>query len=141
MAQIKGVVFNAWLQFLKSRYGEGEVQDATQRLGAEQQATLAKPFLDSSWYPYESQACLNTLTRFLATPADANLSFEMGRFMADYAFDRATLRELLTRTGAEQGLEQRLFERIEHVVDALPNGSIEDLVGLFTAIEPHRVAA
>ena len=60
---------------------------------------------------------------------------------ADYAFDRATLRELLTRTGAEQGLEPGLFERIERVVDALPNGRIEEVVGLFTAIEPRRVAA
>lgn len=60
---------------------------------------------------------------------------------ADYAFDRATLRELLTRTGAEQRLEAALFERIEHVVDTLPGGRIEDFVELFTAIEPRRAAA
>jgi 2-methylcitrate dehydratase PrpD len=60
---------------------------------------------------------------------------------ADYAFDRATLRELLTRTGAEQGLEAALFERIERAVDALPNGRIEDFTGLFTAIAPRRAAA
>ena len=115
MAQIKGVVFNAWLQFLKSRYGEDEVQDAIQRLAAEQQATMAKPFLDSSWYPYESQACLNTLTRALATSADANLSFEMGRFMADYAFDRV-YKKLLSRESnrlvRNAWLEDSLFQGV-----------------------------
>jgi 2-methylcitrate dehydratase PrpD len=60
---------------------------------------------------------------------------------ADYAFDRATLRELLTRIGAEQGLPGELFERIERAVNALPGGRIEDFVALFTAIEPKRVAA
>ncbi len=60
---------------------------------------------------------------------------------ADYAFDRAALREMLTRTGAEQGLPAELFERIESAVDALPGGRIEDFVALFTAIEPRRAAA
>jgi len=59
----------------------------------------------------------------------------------DYAFDRATLRELLTRTGAEQGLPGALFAQIEHAIDALPGGRIEDFVALFTAIEPKRAAA
>lgn len=60
---------------------------------------------------------------------------------ADYAFDRATLRELLTRTGAEQGLAPELFDRIERVVDALPNGRIQEIVDLFAAIERRRQAA
>ncbi|CAN7348634.1 MmgE/PrpD family protein [Bosea sp. LjRoot9] len=60
---------------------------------------------------------------------------------ADYAFDRATLRELLTRIGAEQRLRPELFERIERVVDALPDGGVREIVDLFAAIEPHRRAA
>ena len=60
---------------------------------------------------------------------------------ADYAFDRAALRELLTRIGAEQGLPSALFERIERAVDALPGGRIEDFTTLFAAIEQRRAAA
>ena len=60
---------------------------------------------------------------------------------ADYAFDRATLRELLGRIGSEQGLPRSLFERIEAVVDALPHGAIAEVVGLFSEIEGRRRAA
>lgn len=60
---------------------------------------------------------------------------------ADYAFDRTTLRELLVRIGSEQGLPASLFDRIERVVGALPNGRIEDIVGLFAEIEGRRHAA
>lgn len=55
----------------------------------------------------------------------------------DYAFDRATLRELLVRTGAEQGLPVGLFERIEAAADALPGGSIEDFITLFAELPRH----
>lgn len=75
------------------------------------------------------------------TAAGDTLVHEQHMTPADYAFDHATLRELLTRTGAEQGLPGELFERIERAVDALPGGRIEDFVSLFTAIEPRRAAA
>ena len=75
------------------------------------------------------------------TAAGDTLVHEQRMTPTDYAFDRATLRELLTQTGAEQGLPGELFERIERAVDALPGGRIEDFIGLFTAIEPRRAAA
>lgn len=55
----------------------------------------------------------------------------------DYAFDRPTLRELLVRTGAEQGLPASLFTRIEAAADALPGGIIEDFTALFAELPRH----
>lgn len=55
----------------------------------------------------------------------------------DYAFDRPTLRELLERTGAEQGLPAALFDRIEAAADALPGGKIEDFTALFAELPRH----
>jgi hypothetical protein len=96
MAEIKGVLLNAWIQFLKSRYGQDEFVRGTQKLPRELQQPLVAGFLDSSWYPFESQVPLVEITRALASPADHNISFEMGRFMADYAFDKV-YKGLLTR--------------------------------------------
>lgn len=55
----------------------------------------------------------------------------------DYAFDRPTLRELLERTGAEQGLPAALFDRIEAAADALAGGKIEDFTALFAQLPRH----
>ena len=87
---------NAWIQFLKSRYGEDRVAAATHNMPRAQQKQMSAGFLDSSWYPIESQSLLTSLTRTLATPADKNISFELGRFMADYAFDKV-YKQLLSR--------------------------------------------
>ena len=60
---------------------------------------------------------------------------------ADYAFDRTTLRALLSRIGREQGLPEALFDRIEAVVDRLPEGEIGDLTGLFDNLPASPAAA
>lgn len=88
MAQVKGVLLNAWIQFLKSRFGDEKVVSTIQSLEPAQQRQASTRFLDSSWYEFELQGSLGALTRALATPSDRNISFELGRFMADYAFDR-----------------------------------------------------
>ena len=103
------------MQFLNSRYGEGPVVEAMQKLGPAQQAQLAKRFLDSSWYPIEAQMSLTKLTRVLATPADGNISFEMGAFMADYAFEKvykSLLKREPNRLVRNGWLEDSLFQGI-----------------------------
>lgn len=60
---------------------------------------------------------------------------------ADYAFDRPTLRALLTRIGREQAVAEAVFGRIEAVVDRLPEGRIEDVVALFEGAGGVRRAA
>ena len=115
MADLKGVVLNAWFQFLKSRYGEDQVAGAINNLPPAKQRQLSAGFLDSSWYPFESQSSLATLTRVLATSSDANISFEMGRFMADYAFERV-YKQLLSRESnrlvRNAWLEDSLFQGV-----------------------------
>jgi predicted hydrocarbon binding protein len=86
MAEIKGVLLNGWAALLKERYGEEAINAAIIDLSAEDRAQVAKVFLDSSWYPYETLHALRKLTRTMATPADADLSVEIGGFMAKRAF-------------------------------------------------------
>jgi hypothetical protein len=86
MAEIKGVLLSAWVTFLKNRYGAAAVTAAMSTLDPEEQARLSAPFLPSSWYPYDTLHLLRKLTRPLATPADHNLSAEIGAFMAEHAF-------------------------------------------------------
>ena len=118
MAQVKGVLLNAWVQFLKSRFGEDQVVRAIQNLAPAQQHQVSSGFLDSSWYPFELHASLSALTRSLATQADRNLSFELGRFMADYAFDRV-YKNLLSRESNRLArntwLEDSFFQGVRKV--------------------------
>lgn len=75
------------------------------------------------------------------TASGETLVHEQRMTPADFAFDRPTLRELLVRIGAEQGLPAELFSRIERAADALPGGRIEDFVSLFAGIGSQRAAA
>jgi hypothetical protein len=86
MAEIKGVLLGAWMNFLKNRYGAEAVASAMSSLDSSEQARLSAPFLPSSWYPYDTLHTLRKLTRPLATAADRNLSAEIGAFMAEHAF-------------------------------------------------------
>ena len=86
MAEIKGVLLSAWLNFLKDRYGPSRVSDALESLDQEDRAALAKPFLASSWYTYDTLHALRRLTRKLWTPDEGDISPTIGRRMAQDAF-------------------------------------------------------
>ena len=125
MARIKGVVLNAWIQFLKARYGQARVASSIQNLDQAQQRQLAA-ILDSSWYPWESQQSLAKLTRVLATEADRNISYELGRFMADYAFDKV-YKGLLSKESDKLArnlwLEDFLFEGVRKAKNEMVSAS------------------
>lgn len=101
MAEIKGILLKAWMDFLKKRYGEQAVSQSLGALDAEDHAMLSPIFLPSGWYPYSTLHALRKLTRPLVTPADQNLSMEIGRFMAEYVFT-GVYRTLLEKDPAKQ---------------------------------------
>ena len=86
MAEIKGILLNAWMTFLKNRYGAQAISQELTRLNDEDRLPLSSPFLASSWYPYSTLHSLRKLTRPLTTPADQNLSWEIGSYLAEYVF-------------------------------------------------------
>jgi 2-methylcitrate dehydratase PrpD len=51
----------------------------------------------------------------------------------DFSYDRKRTSELVRRIGAEQGLSSQTYDRLEAFVDALPSGSISEVVSLFGA--------
>lgn len=86
MAEIKGILLNAWMIFLKQRFGEQAIFEQLQQLDEPDRLLLSSPFLASSWYPYNTLHSFRRLTRPLATAADRNLSMEIGRYLAEYVF-------------------------------------------------------
>jgi hypothetical protein len=101
MAEIKGILLSAWMEFLKKRYGAQAVMQALESLDDEDRARLSAAFLASSWYPYSTLFALQKLTRPMATPADRNLSLEIGKFMAEYVFT-GVYRSLLEKDPVKQ---------------------------------------
>lgn len=89
MAEIKGILLTAWMDFLKARYGVQAITTAINELDTEDRLLVSAPFLASSFYPYSSLYALRKLTRSFATPADKNLSVEIGRIMAEHVFTGA----------------------------------------------------
>jgi hypothetical protein len=89
MAEIKGILLTAWMDFLKTRYGSEALAKAINTLDSENLLLVSAPFLASSFYPYSSLYALRKLTRSLATSAEKNLSVEIGRVMAEYVFTGA----------------------------------------------------
>jgi hypothetical protein len=86
LAEIKGILLNAWMDYLKNRYGAQVVSHQLEILKVEDRLLLSSHFLASNWYPYSTLYSLRNLTRSLATSSDRNLSIEIGRFMAEYVF-------------------------------------------------------
>ncbi|MEK6322149.1 MAG: hypothetical protein AABN33_10740 [Acidobacteriota bacterium] len=86
MAEIKGILLNAWVKFVNDRYGEEAVAKAHGALSPEDRRLIPAKFLDASWYPYDSLHALGRLTRPLVTRAESNIASEVGRFMAQHAF-------------------------------------------------------
>src|SRR5258708_1076570 len=101
MAQIKGVLLNAWMDLLKSRYGERAVSQAFTTVSREDPALFSSFFLASNWYPYSSLDALRKVTRTLATPTSPVLSEEVGRCMAEYVF-KGVYRTLLVKDPIKQ---------------------------------------
>jgi hypothetical protein len=86
MAEIKGILLNAWMTFLKDRYGAQAISQGLNQLDEEDRFLLSSPFLASSWYPYSTLHSFRKLTQPLTTPADQNLSREIGSYLAEYVF-------------------------------------------------------
>ena len=101
MAQIKGVLLNAWVDLLKSRYGERAVAEAFDSVSRNDTTLISSFFLASNWYPYSSLDALRRVTRALATPASPVLSEEVGRCMAEYVF-KGVYRTLLVKDPVKQ---------------------------------------
>lgn len=59
----------------------------------------------------------------------------------DYNYDRAGVSALVRRVGAEQGVPLQAFDMLERFIDRLPDGTLEDVLGAFSLLEPHRKAA
>ncbi len=59
----------------------------------------------------------------------------------DYAYDRPRVSELIRRIGREEGVPAVAFDRLEAFVDRLPEGDIQDVVGLYALLPHHRSAA
>ena len=86
MAEIKGILLNGWVKFLKDKYGDETVAKATAALEPEDRRLVPAMFLDASWYPYDSLHALRRLTRPLIKKGDGDITSEIGRYMAQYAF-------------------------------------------------------
>ena len=124
VAQIKGVLLNAWTQFLKSRYGAERFDEAVKNVAGADRIQFAAGFLDSSWYPFEAQRPLNELTRLLVTLEDGNVAFDLGRFMADYAFSKV-YKNLLSKEGHKLvrnlWLEDSFFQGLRKAESTMPS--------------------
>ena len=59
----------------------------------------------------------------------------------DFAFDRKGVSALIRRIGAEQAVPARSYDAIETFVDALPGGSIHEVLRAFTLLPAARPAA
>ena len=82
MVEVKGTVINAWMAFLKGRFGEAKLTSAIEKLDPESRSRLATMVLDSSWYPFELHSAMRTLTAGLRPDREKGFAVEMGRNMA-----------------------------------------------------------
>ena len=101
MAEIKGVLLNAWVELLKKRYGDQAVSQAFDEIGRKDPSLRSSFFLPTNWYPYSALDGLRRVTRALATPNAPTLSVEVGRYMAEYVFT-GVYRTLLVKDPVKQ---------------------------------------
>ena len=101
MAEIKGVLLNAWVELLTKRFGEQAVARAFDAISHKDPSLRSSFFLPTNWYPYSALDGLRQVTRALATPAAPVLSVEVGRYMAEYVFT-GVYRTLLAKDPARQ---------------------------------------
>src|ERR1700751_3270981 len=93
-------MLNAWLSFLKTRYGDQAVAAAAGKRAAEDRLQLEKVILDSSWYPIETTRLLSKLQAAINDKSD--VAQESGRYMAEYVFT-GVYRMFLARDPLSQG--------------------------------------
>jgi hypothetical protein len=100
VGEIRGIMLNAWLSFLKTRYGDQAVAAAAGKLAPEDRLQLEKVILDSSWYPIETTRLLSKLQAAINDKSD--VAQESGRYMAEYVFT-GVYRMFLARDPLSQG--------------------------------------
>jgi hypothetical protein len=86
MAEVRGVLLNAVLAFLRERFGGQVVDDSILTLSPGDQVLLPPVILDSNWYPYSAWGAVRRLSGMLSTQRDPELASEMGKFNANYVF-------------------------------------------------------
>jgi hypothetical protein len=101
VAQTKGAVLKAWIGFLNERYGAQAIGAAMASLAPADKQLVSSPFLDSSWYAYDTLHALRRLNRLLVTAADGDLSEDIGRHIAQEVFT-GVYRSLLARDPIKQ---------------------------------------
>src|SRR5581483_6509272 len=101
MAEIKGVLLNAWVDLLKQRYGEQSVVRAFEVVSRDDPSLRSAFFLPTNWYPYSALDSLRHVTRALATPGAPTNAVEVGQHMAEYVFT-GVYRALLAKDPVSQ---------------------------------------
>jgi hypothetical protein len=88
MAEIKGIILNAWMEFLKERFGKKSFTDTIQTLNPEDRSLLQTQILAFKWYPYHIIYSLGKLT-YKLSQNERNIFMQIGRFTAKYVFNGA----------------------------------------------------
>ena len=99
MKSIRGIMLNAWLQFLKERYGEDKVVKAIASLPADERPQMEKSILDASWYPIEITRVLGKIQA--AVGGKDEIAEDLGKYLAEYAF-RGSYKVFLTNDPLSQ---------------------------------------
>lgn len=101
MAEVKGVLLDAWFVFLKQRYGEESVTRCIERLEPSVRVLMKGPFLAASWYPLETLDRLRDVVRLLSDNGGKQIGTDVGRFIAKYAYT-GVYKSLLSNEPAKQ---------------------------------------
>src|SRR5947208_2033719 len=86
-AEVKGVLLNAQLLFMKTNWGDAQVDAAMATLQSDDAKLLGQRFLDSGWYPQQTEVAMRRLIRAMP-PRAGNVPLEVGAFIAEHAFTR-----------------------------------------------------
>lgn len=95
MAEVKGVLVTGMRAFLLDRYGKGVVDQALATLDDRDAKLIKRPFLDGSFYPYDTMTAMADLTHAL-NPIRKTTGQEMGKYLAEYVF-KGPYKPLLTK--------------------------------------------
>jgi hypothetical protein len=84
MKAIRGIMLNAWLEFLRKKYGADPVNKAIGTLPQEERTQFEKSILDASWYPIEMTRILGKIQTTVGGRED--VAEELGKYLAEYTF-------------------------------------------------------
>ena len=89
MAEVKGVLLNSALAFMRKRFGEQAVDDAIASLSPADRVLLPNVILDSNWYSYSAWGPVRRLSAALTRQYGSDPSFaaELGKFNANFVFE------------------------------------------------------